>query len=82
MQSENTGHVFRNVVELIGIPESNLLLSDELDGGKLNMDSMDRIELAVFLEDDMDIDIPDEDVEGWETLADVVACVDRATGSK
>lgn len=82
MQSENTGHVFRNVAELTGAPESSLLLSDELDGGKLNMDSLDRIELSMFLEDDMDIDIPDEDVEGWKTLADVVACVDRAMGSK
>lgn len=38
----------------------------------LNADSLDIVELIMALEDELDMEIPDEDVEGFKTVADVV----------
>ena len=41
----------------------------------LNADSLDIVELIMALEDDLDMEIPDEDVEGFKTVGDVVEYV-------
>mgnify|MGYP003594621249 CR=1 FL=1 len=43
----------------------------------LGADSLDAVELVMALEEEFEIDIPDEDVEKnpWRTLADVVQAV-------
>ncbi|AGX42393.1 acyl carrier protein [Clostridium saccharobutylicum] len=38
----------------------------------LNADSLDIVELIMALEDELDIEIPDEDVENFKTVGDVV----------
>ena len=38
----------------------------------LNADSLDIVELIMALEDELDLEIPDEDVEGFVTVGDVV----------
>ncbi|MBD7910421.1 MULTISPECIES: acyl carrier protein [Clostridium] len=38
----------------------------------LNADSLDIVELIMALEDELDLEIPDEDVEGFKTVGDVV----------
>jgi len=38
----------------------------------LNADSLDIVELIMALEDDLDMEIPDEDVENFKTVGDVV----------
>lgn len=38
----------------------------------LNADSLDIVELIMALEDELDLEIPDEDVEKFVTVADVV----------
>ncbi|MDD6795440.1 MAG: acyl carrier protein [Clostridiaceae bacterium] len=38
----------------------------------LNADSIDIVELIMTLEDELEIEIPDEDVEGFRTVGDVV----------
>ncbi|MGL5416643.1 MAG: acyl carrier protein [Clostridium sp.] len=38
----------------------------------LNADSLDIVELIMALEDELDMEIPDEDVEGFKTVGDVV----------
>ena len=38
----------------------------------LNADSLDIVELIMALEDELDLEIPDEDVEGFVTFGDVV----------
>ena len=37
----------------------------------LGADSLDVVELVMTLEDEFDIEVPDEDVEGMRTIADV-----------
>jgi acyl carrier protein len=38
----------------------------------LNADSLDIVELIMSLEDELELEIPDEDVEGFKTVGDVV----------
>ncbi|SFC73000.1 acyl carrier protein [Clostridium uliginosum] len=38
----------------------------------LNADSLDIVELIMSLEDELDMEIPDEDVENFKTVGDVV----------
>ena len=38
----------------------------------LNADSLDIVELVMALEDELDMEIPDEDVENFKTVGDVV----------
>lgn len=41
----------------------------------LNADSLDIVELIMALEDELEMEIPDEDVEGFTTVGDVVRYV-------
>lgn len=41
----------------------------------LNADSLDIVELIMALEDELEMEIPDEDVEGFKTVGDVVEYV-------
>lgn len=38
----------------------------------LNADSLDIVELIMALEDELEMEIPDEDVENFKTVGDVV----------
>jgi acyl carrier protein len=45
----------------------------------LGFDSLDRVELAIGLEDKFEIaDIRDEDVTGWQTVGDILAYLETA----
>lgn len=41
----------------------------------LNADSLDIVELVMALEDELEMEIPDEDVENFKTVGDVVGYV-------
>lgn len=41
----------------------------------LNADSLDIVELIMALEDELDMEIPDEEAEGFVTVGDVVKYV-------
>lgn len=45
-------------------------------GGELQDDSLDHIGIVIDLEDEFNLEIPDEDAEAWKTVADVIAYVD------
>ena len=51
-------------------PESITLEASFIDD--LNADSLDIVELIMSLEDELEMEIPDEDVEGFKTVGDVV----------
>lgn len=48
----------------------------------LAFDSLDRIEVAIFLEEEFDVEIPDAQIESTRTIADAVALIDRLCGAK
>lgn len=42
----------------------------------LNLDSLDIVELMMKMEDEFDIEIPEEDAEGLKKVSDVVAYIE------
>ena len=43
----------------------------------LNADSLDIVELIMALEDELDMEIPDEDAENFKTIADIVNYIEE-----
>lgn len=48
----------------------------------LGLDSLDRVELAMDVEETFDIAINDDDSEGWTTVGSIVAYVTQHTRSE
>jgi len=48
----------------------------------LSFDDLDMVELAMALEEEFGIEIPDEDCEKWKTVGDVVGCLKKICGEK
>lgn len=49
--------------------------------GNAGLDSLDRVELVMLIEDEFELEIPDTTFEGkseWETLGSITAFVDAA----
>lgn len=46
--------------------------------GDLGADSLDSVELAMALEEEFNIEIPDEDIEKMETVEDAIKYVETA----
>ena len=46
-------------------------------GGELQDDSLDQIEIVMALEDEFNIEIPDEVCDNWETVADIFAHIEK-----
>ena len=46
----------------------------------LGMDSLDGVELVMLLEEKFDIEIPDENLEKFETAGDVIRYIEKKTG--
>lgn len=58
-------------------------LCDDIALSELRMDSLDRTLVAYGVEEQFDILIPDEAIEGWVTIGDVVGyCETAATERK
>jgi acyl carrier protein len=45
----------------------------------LGADSLDIVELLMALEDEYEIQVPDEDAEGMQTVGDIVAYIEERT---
>ncbi len=59
------------IEEQLGIDEKEISLSSAFVED-LGADSLDIVELIMAFESEFDIEIPDEDVEGMETVEDAV----------
>ena len=63
----------RNAIKKIAIDRLNIELTDEIiDSGKafkdIGVDSLDAIELVVSVEDELDIELSDERLDGIENI--------------
>lgn len=67
------------VAILAGFKPEDVKPEDELEG-RLAMDSLDKIELVMALEEEFEVMITDEEAEACKTVADVVALVERLKG--
>lgn len=63
------------IADVAEMEASVIQLETRLD--EIWIDSMDRIEFGMWVEDDFAIEIPDEDTVAWRTVGDVVAYLDR-----
>jgi acyl carrier protein len=57
-------------------------VADDKSLSDLGLDSMDRYELTLHIEEAFDIEIPDEDAAPLNTVGEVVALVERMVGAK
>jgi len=66
----------RGVVRSV-LADFGLIGTDAIDDGatldELALDSLDVVELALILEDQLSTEIPDGEIDGWRTVGDVVA---------
>lgn len=53
-------------------------IHEEMKLSEFNGDSLDAVEILMFLEDEFNIEIPDEDAEKWKTVGDIYAYVEGA----
>jgi len=58
------------IVEQLGVDEDEITLDTTF--ADLNADSLDIVELIMALEEEFDLDIPDEDAEKIRTVGDAV----------
>lgn len=65
--------------ENLDIPPHEILPSSNLMQD-LGADSLDLAELVMVIEDEFDIDIPDEDAEGLTTVNEVVEYITQHVG--
>jgi len=75
--------VFKKVVEII----AEQLEVDNVDDitpktslmGDLEADSLDAVEVIMALEDEFDVEIPDEDAEGFKNIGDIAKYIEEKT---
>ncbi|MDR3270891.1 MAG: acyl carrier protein [Peptococcaceae bacterium] len=58
------------VIEQLGVDEDKVTLETSFED--LNADSLDIVELVMALEEEFEMDIPDEDAEKLKTIGDAV----------
>ena len=65
------------IVEQLGVEESAVAMDTNLMKD-LEADSLDAVEIIMAIEDEFDIEIPDEDAEKFQTVGDLVRYVEEA----
>lgn len=64
------------IVRELAVPESSVTESASFEGD-LKADSLDVVELVMALEDEFDIDIPEEDAQRINTVGDAVRYIEE-----
>lgn len=75
MDEEMFGQVKDVVAEQLNVEPAEVT-EDSSFVDDLGADSLDLVELVMALEDNFDMKIPDEDVEGIKTVGDAVAYIE------
>ena len=63
------------IAEQLGVEEDAISMETNLMKD-LEADSLDAVEIIMAIEDEFDIEIPDEDAEKFQTVADIVSYVE------
>ncbi|MCL1799845.1 MAG: acyl carrier protein [Promicromonosporaceae bacterium] len=67
------------IAEEIGVPASDIT-PEKLLVGDLDVDSLSRLTIATQAEDQFRVTIPDDAIEGFDRVADMVAYIAAAQG--
>ena len=73
MVFEKVRDIIAEQLDVVDIDEITLDTSLTKD---LEADSLDAVEIIMQLEEEYDIEIPDETAEGFKTVGDIVKCVE------
>lgn len=66
----------KNIIsEQLGIPEGDITMETTID--ELDIDSIDAVELIMNIEDEFDIEIPDEEMDNLKNIGDLVHFVEK-----
>ncbi len=63
------------IIEQLGVDESDITLDTSLVKD-LEADSLDAVEIIMAIEEEYGIEIPDEEAEGFASIADIVKYVE------
>jgi acyl carrier protein len=64
------------IVEQLGVEESAVTLETSLMKD-LEADSLDAVEIIMAIEDEFDIEVPDEEAEKFQNVGDIVKYVEE-----
>ena len=67
------------IVDQLGV-ESDKVTADAKFIEDLGADSLDTVELVMAFEENFDIELPDEEAEELQSVADVVAYIEKVQG--
>lgn len=74
-------NIYERVIEImidnLGVDESDLNEETRLVED-LGVDSLDMVELAMELEEEFKVNLPDEEMESLKTVGDIVKCIENA----
>lgn len=68
------------IVEQLGVSKDEAVLKASFIDD-LGADSLDIVELVMSMEEEFDIEIPDEDAEKLQTIGDAIAYVKERSGA-
>ncbi len=64
------------IVEQLGVEEDAVMMNTHLMKD-LEADSLDAVEIIMAIEDEFDLEVPDEDAEKFQTIGDIVKYVEE-----
>ena len=67
------------IVEQLSVDEATVTMDTSLMKD-LEADSLDAVEIIMAIEDEFDIEIPDEDAEKFQNIGDIVKYVEEKIG--
>ncbi len=65
------------IIEQLGLDEDTEISMETSLMNDLEADSLDAVEIIMAIEDEFDIEIPDEDAEEFKNLGDIVHYVEE-----
>lgn len=84
MNGSNRSTVTEAVIKLV--TENPMVKIDHIEApmllAELNVDSLEKLSIAMDLEDAFDLEITDQEVEDFVTVSDIISCVDQALADK
>lgn len=65
------------IIEQLGVEDPDSVTLETSMMGDLEADSLDAVEIMMELEDEFDIELPDEDAKNFENIGDIVEYIDE-----
>ncbi|QZY54255.1 acyl carrier protein [Crassaminicella profunda] len=60
------------IIDQLGLDEDVEIKMESSLMGDLEADSLDAVEIIMAIEDEFDVEVPDEDAEGFKNIGDIV----------